>query len=137
MPRLHGNGVEFLEVPYMDGSAIMNFALNIVPKEIESVLERAGWDRDEVNLFALHQANAFMVKYIAKKMALPSEKVPVDVSRTGNTSATSIPLMLCNRYSGKNEPLEKVVVCGFGTGLSCAAGASDFSHALICPTGEM
>lgn len=122
---------------YMDGTAIMNFALNTAPQMIHEAMEHIGWHSDEVDLFALHQANAFMVKYIAKKMQLSADKVPVDVSHTGNTSSASIPLMLCNRYAEKSESLKKVVVCGFGTGLSCAAGTVDLSNALICSTGEL
>lgn len=122
---------------YMDGTAIMNFALNVVPQMIHEALKYVGWRSDEVDLFALHQANAFMVKYIAKKMQLPTDKVPVDVSHTGNTSSASIPLMLCNRYAGANEGLNKVVACGFGTGLSCAAGTLDLSNAIVCPMGEL
>ncbi len=133
-----GDGnVRMAENLFMDGTAIMNFELNNVPQKIDEVLEQAGWRQDEINLFALHQANAFMIKHIAKKMKLPSEKVPVDVTHTGNTSSASIPLMLCDLYAGKNEVLKKVITCGFGTGLSCAVGALDFSHALICPTSEM
>lgn len=122
---------------YMDGTAIMNFALSVVPRMIDAVLRQAGWEREDVGLYALHQANSFMVKYIAKKMKLQPAKVPVDVVHTGNTSSPSIPLMLCNRYAGQNEMLEKVVACGFGTGLSCAAGTLDLSRTLICPTGEI
>ncbi len=122
---------------YMDGTAIMNFALSIAPQMMDAVLNQMVWEKEEVDLFALHQANAFMVRYIAKKMKLPPDKVPVDVANTGNTSSASIPLMLCNLYAGENEALKKVIACGFGTGLSCAAGALDFSRALICPTGEM
>lgn len=128
-----GNG-RTLENLYMNGSEIMTFALKSVPELVNEVLLKIGWNIEEVDLFALHQANSFMVKYIAKRMKVDSERVPINVQYTGNTSSASIPLMLCNLYANKNEELQKVICCGFGTGLACAAGAIDLSKAVICPT---
>ena len=122
---------------YMDGRAIMDFALEKVPSVIYETLDKMGWEKDDVDLFAIHQANAFMVKYLAKLMKIPICKAPVAVKFLGNTSAASIPLMLSSLYAGNSASLKKVVVCGFGTGLACAAGTVNLSQTHIMPIIEI
>jgi len=126
-----------LENLFMNGTEIMTFALQRVPQVVDEVLSKIDWAKEEVALFALHQANAFMVKYIAKRMKVDAAKVPINVKLTGNTSSASVPLMLCNVYPGINKNLQKVVCCGFGTGLACAAGAVDLSRTEICAPIEI
>ena len=51
---------------YMDGLAIMNFAISRVPQSVKNVLQLAKIEKDQIDLFFLHQANEFMIKYLAK-----------------------------------------------------------------------
>ncbi len=115
---------------YMDGMAIMNFAISEVPLLIGQILEKQGWSQDEVGIYGLHQANSFMLNYLRKKMKLAPEKVPICVDNFGNTGSASIPLMLVNLYSEQeqNALLEKVILCGFGVGLSWGAIATSFAN---------
>lgn len=110
---------------FMDGMEVMNFALTDVVDEIKALLERVQWTKEEVGLFALHQANALIVKYLAKKLKVKLDKAPIEVSDTGNLSSASIPLMLCKHFHNKDVSLDltKVIMCGFGTGLSCVTCA--------------
>ncbi len=108
---------------YMDGIAVLFFALKEVPEVIDEVLALAGWTKNEVNLYALHQANQFMVEYLSKKMCLPKHLAPFSCTEIGNVGPASIPALLSikqEKESGKNE-LDKVVFCGFGVGFSVAA----------------
>ena len=130
-----GNGMT-LENLHMNGLEITTFALKEVKKAVKSIMEESGWDKDEVDLFALHQANEFLVKQISRQLKVAPEKVPVGIQKTGNSAATTIPMMLCNLYAGVNPGFKKVVTCGFGVGLSCAAGTIDLSETIILPTGE-
>lgn len=119
---------------YMNGMEIMVFALHEVKKVIQDNLDKIKWSNDEVDLYALHQANEIMVKRIAKQLKVSPEKVPISMEKTGNTGFVSIPLMLTNLYAGKNESLSKVIACGFGAGLAIACGALDLSDTVILPT---
>ena len=130
-----GNGMT-LENLHMNGLEITTFALKEVKKAVRSIIEEAGWDKDEVDLFALHQANEFLVRQIARQLKVDPERVPVGIQKTGNSAATTIPVMLCNLYAGVNPNFKKVVTCGFGVGLSCAAGTIDLSETRIIPTSE-
>jgi len=103
---------------FMDGLAIFNFAINNVHIDINSLIEFVEWEKDDVNVFALHQANKFMVNFITKKLKVSSDKVPQNVLNYGNTGPASIPLLLCDKFSTDNLSLEKVIFSGFGVGLS-------------------
>jgi len=103
---------------YMDGLAIFNFAINNVHTDINSLIEFAEWKKEDVDIFALHQANKFMVNYIIKKIKVENHKVPQSVLNYGNTGPASIPLLLCDNFSIKDNSLKKVILSGFGVGLS-------------------
>jgi len=112
---------------HMKGMEIMNFAMREVPSMINELLTDCSWNRDEVGVFALHQASRFIVEYLAKKMKLSS--VPIQIEKTGNTGPASIPLLLSFQGEGlkKENRLNKVVMCGFGVGLSWAAVATSLA----------
>jgi len=123
---------------FMNGLEIMNFSIREVPGIIQGALNRIGWEKSDVTLFGLHQANKFMLDYLRKILKAPKESVPVAMGKTGNTGPASIPLMLCHEHKRLSEEnrLGKAVLCGFGVGLSCAAVALDLSHTKIFDVSE-
>jgi 3-oxoacyl-[acyl-carrier-protein] synthase-3 len=124
---------------YMHGLEIMNFSIREVPRATDRVLSLMGWDKSEISLFGLHQANKFMLEYLRKVLKVSKESVPIAMGETGNTGPASIPLMLSlehRRLSAENR-LQKAVLCGFGVGLSCAAVATDLSHTRIFDPAEL
>ena len=122
-----GNGRTKMDM-YMDGMAIFSFAITKVHKNINALLDHVGWDKDSVGLFALHQANRFMVDYIGRKLKVDSAKVPVNATKYGNTGPASIPLLLSDVCSRDKFELEKCVLCGFGVGLSWGSIVCDMSE---------
>ena len=110
---------------YMDGLAIFNFTLQRVPAMVEATLERSGWRREDVDAFLFHQANGFILGKIAKKLQLPLDRVPVNIGTYGNTSLTSIPLLLADdvRDSVMGAEPRRLVLAGFGVGYSWAGAA--------------
>jgi len=136
-----GSGKDYLKTiidqdmkPYisMDGSAVMNFALRDVPLIINQLLTIKKWDKNDVGTYALHQANSFMLNYLRKKMMLDKIVVPISVENTGNTSSASIPLLLSLQGKSKTvSELSKVIMCGFGVGLSCAAAGLSLANTAI------
>ena len=58
----------------------LNFAITKVHKNINILLETMQWEKDSVGLFALHQANVFMVNYVRKKLKVRSEVTPTNVT---------------------------------------------------------
>lgn len=114
---------------FMDGMAIFNFANMKVSKNVDRLLESMLWNKEDVGLFCLHQANKFMVDYVRKRLKAPEEKVPVNVKDYGNTGPATIPLLLSDLCSSKHPyDLRKVIMSGFGVGLSWGSVATDLSQ---------
>lgn len=129
-----GNG-RTLSNLYMDGMAIFNFAIKRVPPLIEEILDFANWKKDEVDLYGMHQANKFMIDYLRKKCKVSLEKMPVVVDGIGNTGPGTIPILL-TELNSKNKILNKVILCGFGIGLSWGAVSCNLSKTKILNTIE-
>jgi 3-oxoacyl-[acyl-carrier-protein] synthase-3 len=108
---------------HMDGSAVFNFTLDRVVPLVREAIRDASWSVDDVDAAVFHQANEFMLKYIAKAAKLPWDKVPCSLGQFGNTSSASIPLTLTTALSrGGVIPPAKLLLAGFGVGLSwCSA----------------
>ncbi len=106
----------------MIGPDIFKFAVRKVPACIDLLLERANVSKDDVTYFVLHQANARIISSVSNKMGVPMEKFPMNVDHCGNTSSASIPILLdeMNRNS-MLKPGDKIVICGFGGGLTWGA----------------
>jgi 3-oxoacyl-[acyl-carrier-protein] synthase-3 len=100
----------------MAGRQVFNFAATRVPAQVRAVLDSAGLSVDDIDLFALHQGSRYIVETIADRLGAPRDRVPVELSRTGNTVSSSIPLLLQGRL---NDPaLSRIILSGFGVGLS-------------------
>ena len=111
-------------MPYvaMDGQAIFRFAVREIPICIRELLNGLDMAPEEIDLFLLHQANARILKSIAKHLGLPEEKLPVNVAEYGNTSSASIPILLAElKAAGQLERGQRLVLSGFGAGLTWGA----------------
>ncbi len=106
----------------MDGREIFSFAVRQIPKTIEEALEKAGIAVGDVELFVLHQANRRIIEGISKRLGADEVHFPTNLERVGNTSSASIPLLLdeLNR-KGELKPGMRLVLSGFGAGLTCGA----------------
>lgn len=107
---------------HMDGQAVFKFAVRQVPCCIRELLEKEGVLPEEIAYFILHQANQRIVEAVARRLDLPLEKFPMNLQEYGNTSSASIPILLdeLNR-AGKLKKGQKLVLAGFGAGLSWGA----------------
>ena len=104
---------------YMDGMEVFNFTMLNVPKDIKKMMELTNTNSDTLDLLVLHQANKFMTDYFVKRLKFPADKVPYSIERFGNTSSASIPLTLVTETKDKKR--DKVIISGFGAGLSWAS----------------
>lgn len=101
----------------MNGRAVFSFSATVVPQNITSMLEANDVVIDDVDFFALHQGSRYIVDTLKKKLNIEDAKAPFVASEYGNTVSSSIPLIL----SEINNDFEKVVIAGFGVGLSWAS----------------
>lgn len=104
---------------YMDGPDIFNFTLKVVPESVDTILGKAGVGRDDIDLFVFHQANAFMLEHLRKKLGVPTEKFFVALEESGNTVSSTIPIALAEaERQGVLTRGMRVMLLGFGVGLS-------------------
>lgn len=104
---------------YMDGPEIFNFTLDVVPTTVDEILRKTGMSKDDVDLFVFHQANAFMLEHLRKKLDVPAEKFFVSLAESGNTVSSTIPIALADAVEqGVLRSGMKVLIMGFGVGLS-------------------
>src|SRR5690606_29686379 len=68
----------------MDGAGIFNFTILRVPHLIRDTLQLAGLAVEDVDVYAFHQSNRFIMKHLMKKCGLPDERVPMVLDRFGN-----------------------------------------------------
>ena len=114
---------------FMDGSAIAYFTLREVPPLIENVLSKAELKREDLDYCIFHQANKFMLEHLRVKAELENVPYHNDISHTGNLVSGSVPLAIeqvIKSVGTKN--LRRVMLAGFGVGLSWAACIADLSE---------
>jgi 3-oxoacyl-[acyl-carrier-protein] synthase-3 len=114
--------VRTLQNLYMNGAAIFHFAISVVPIALQSLLAKLHLSIEDVDFFLFHQANKFMLDYLFKKLKIPPEKTHFFLEDMGNTSGSTVPLVLTDAWrAGKIRPGALVCMMGFGVGLSWAA----------------
>lgn len=106
---------------YMDGTEVFNFTLSAVPAGIRRLLAEIKREKEEIDLFLLHQANGFMLDALRRSMKLKPEQLPIDIAEIGNTTSASIPILIRRLLdSGRIRPGMRCVLAGFGVGYSWA-----------------
>lgn len=106
----------------MDGQEVFKFAVTKVPECINQVVDKAGKSIEDIDMFILHQANVRIISSVAKRLKVAEDKFPINLNHYGNTSAASIPLLFDElRKSGKLDGVNRVVLSGFGGGLTWGA----------------
>ena len=110
------------DYPRMEGQAVFRFAVTMVPRCIKQILKKTGYDTEDIKFFVLHQANVRILELIAKRLKVDIDKFPMNLDRYGNTSSASIPILL-DELNRNNllEPGDKIVLSGFGGGLTWGA----------------
>ncbi len=112
---------------WMAGSEVMKFAVKIMAEAAEKVVADAGLTWDDIDLIIPHQANMRIVESAAKRMGITTERMFINLDRYGNTSGASIPIALCEaREAGRLKRGDKVVLVGFGGGLTWAAAVIEY-----------
>lgn len=112
---------------YMNGAAIFTFSVNIVPELVKDTLAKNRLTMDDIDLFVFHQANQIILETLFKKLKIPKEKYIISLEKTGNTVSSTIPIALYEAIqSGRVKSGSKLLLAGFGVGLSWAATILNF-----------
>ena len=112
---------------YMNGEKVFNFTIDRVPKLIEDTLLKNGTDKDDIDYYVFHQANKFMLNTIRKVCGIAKDKFYINLENNGNTTSSSIPNGLKDCLDRNIiQKGQKVMIAGFGVGLSWSATVLKF-----------
>jgi len=132
----HGN-IRTDEHGYMNGADVFNFVLREIPKNIKQTLSFANTELGDLDFYVFHQANKFMNDYLAKKLKLDIAKVPSSIHKYGNTSSVSIPITIVDKLKDQLNTPKKILLCGFGVGMSWATAVLATKHIKISDIVEV
>jgi 3-oxoacyl-[acyl-carrier-protein] synthase III len=123
-PITEKNVGQHLHTLTMQGKEVFKFAVNRMKEAAEKVIERAGWQPEDIACIIPHQANLRIIDAIADRLAVPNERVFVNLDKYGNTSAAAVAIALdeANR-EGAFKRGDHIVLVVFGAGLTWAAAA--------------
>jgi 3-oxoacyl-[acyl-carrier-protein] synthase-3 len=103
----------------MKGRDVYKFAVIKMQELIDRALEATGLTPDDLKLVIPHQSNLRIIESVREKMGLPSEKIAINITRYGNTSAASIPLALDEaRRNGTLNSGDVILLLAIGAGLT-------------------
>ena len=103
----------------MNGRAVFTFSVRVVPKNILDMLEKNNLEKDQIDLFLIHQGSLHIVNSIADELGVTRKKFPFHSKDYGNTVSSSIPMLLHREIN--NPSMKTTVISGFGVGLSWAS----------------
>jgi 3-oxoacyl-[acyl-carrier-protein] synthase-3 len=108
----------------MQGKEVFKIAVTRMKEAAEKVIERAGLRAEDIACVIPHQANLRIIDAIADRLAVPNERVFVNLDKYGNTSAAAVAIALdeANR-TGVFKRGDHIVLVAFGAGLTWAAAA--------------
>lgn len=106
----------------MDGPKVWDFAVSTVPQSIRTLLAEHDLTPADLDLLILHQSNLRMIERIVGDLGLSMEQTVTTIETYGNTAAASIPLTMQRaKQAGRLKRDSRVMLCGFGGGLSWGA----------------
>jgi 3-oxoacyl-[acyl-carrier-protein] synthase-3 len=121
-------GKHFIE---MDGNEVFRFATRVMAQATRETLEIAGIELEDVNWIIPHQANIRIIAAAARGLKIPMDRFIVNLDRYGNTSTASIPIATVEAIEdGRIKPGDRIVLVGFGAGLTWGALAAEWTGPL-------
>jgi 3-oxoacyl-[acyl-carrier-protein] synthase-3 len=107
---------------HMEGREVFRRAVRAEIDSIEKVLAAAQITAKDLKLFVPHQANLRIIEAVNERFGMDMDRTAIVLDRTGNTSAASIPLALCDAADhGRLEEGDLVLLSGFGAGMTWAS----------------
>ena len=108
----------------MLGKEVFKHAVTRMKEAAEIVIERAGLKPEDIACVIPHQANQRIIDAIADRLAVPNDRVFMNLHKYGNTSAAAIAIALDEAHrTGAFKRGDHIVMVVFGAGLTWAAAA--------------
>ncbi len=111
----------------MNGKEVFTFAVSKVPEAVKNLLFREKVPCGDIRYYLLHQANERIIRSAARRIGEDISKFPMNMDEYGNTSSASLLILLDEvKKSGKLQRGDKLVLAGFGGGLTYGASLIEY-----------
>jgi 3-oxoacyl-[acyl-carrier-protein] synthase III len=110
--------------PYlrMQGRATYRHAIGRMVEACQRSLKERSMTAEDIDFLVAHQANARILREVARDLGISEERAVVDLEDIGNTAAASIPIALSRAWqNGTLTGGETVLLTAFGAGASWGA----------------
>lgn len=106
---------------HQNGKVVFKWAIQTISNKVGELLFKNNLKLEQLDWVILHSANLRIIEAVAAELNYPMEKMLTSIEYFGNTSSASIPLAwnLASK-AGKIKPGNKVLLLGFGGGLTFA-----------------
>jgi len=123
-PITSENAEQRLATLAMIGREVFKHAVTRMRDTARTVIRRAGLRPEDIQLVIPHQANLRIIEALAARLDVPRDRVFVNLTKYGNTSAAACAIALdeANR-SGAISKGGHLVIVAFGAGLTWASAA--------------
>jgi 3-oxoacyl-[acyl-carrier-protein] synthase-3 len=105
---------------YQEGQSVFKFAVKGMADVSAELLEKNNLTGADIAWLVPHQANLRIIDATANRMGLDKEKVMINISRYGNTTAATIPLCLWE-WEKQLKKGDNIVLAAFGGGFTWGA----------------
>lgn len=106
---------------HQNGKVVFKWAIQTISNKVGELLSKNAISLQELDWIILHSANLRIIEAVAQELNVPMDKMLTSIELYGNTSSASIPLAWdLAAKSGKIKPGNKMLLLGFGGGLTFA-----------------
>lgn len=104
---------------HMNGREVYKYAVTETVENIEKLLKNSNVKMEEIKYIIPHQSNLKIMKAIANRLEIDSQKLYININKKGNTFCASIPIAISEMIENKLlQEKDKVILLGYGGGLN-------------------
>ncbi|CDG49819.1 beta-ketoacyl-ACP synthase III [Cardinium endosymbiont of Bemisia tabaci] len=120
LPASHETVAANAHYIYQDGQKVFKAAVTAMSEVVTEMMARHKLTPADIAYLVPHQANQRILRLVADRVAIPMEKVMLNIHKYGNTTAATIPLCLWD-YEQKLKKGDKLILTVFGGGFTWGA----------------
>lgn len=105
---------------FQDGQPVFKRAVAGMADVSAEIVERNNLKAEDIAWLTPHQANKRIIDATAERLALPAEKVMLNIQKYGNTTAGTLPLCLWE-YEKQLKKGDNIILATFGAGFTWGA----------------
>lgn len=102
---------------YQEGATVFKHAVSNMAQVSVEILERNKLTSNDLNWLVPHQANKRIIEATSERLKISEDKVLMNISRYGNTTNGTIPLLLWD-YEKSFKKGDNIIMAAFGGGFT-------------------